>query len=85
VHVLLQRLKPDHIVHWQAVRAGYGIGFVSHNVATTDKRVKRVLSQRRIPDLPVWLTTHREIHGDPRIQRVYDFLAEQIASALTID
>jgi DNA-binding transcriptional LysR family regulator len=74
----------DHIVHWQAVRAGYGVGFISHNVAATDKRVKRVLPQLRIPDLPVWLTTHREIHGNPRIRRVYDFLAERIASALTM-
>jgi DNA-binding transcriptional LysR family regulator len=72
----------DHIVHWQAVRAGYGIGFISHNVAATDKRVKCVLPQLRIPDLPVWLTTHREIHGNPRIRRVYDFLAERIAMAL---
>jgi DNA-binding transcriptional LysR family regulator len=74
----------DHIVHWQAVRAGYGVGFISHNVAATDKRVKRVLPQLRIPDLPVWLTTHREIHGNPRIRRVYDFLAERIATALTM-
>jgi DNA-binding transcriptional LysR family regulator len=72
----------DHIVHWQAVRAGFGVGFISHNVAATDRRVKRVLPQLRIPELPVWLTTHREIHGNPRIRAVYDFLAERIATAL---
>jgi DNA-binding transcriptional LysR family regulator len=75
----------DHIVHWQAVRAGYGIGFISHNVAATDRRVKRVVPQLRIPDLPVWLTTHREIHGNPRIRRVYDFLAARVATALSAE
>jgi DNA-binding transcriptional LysR family regulator len=75
----------DHIVHWQAVRTGFGIGFISHNVAATDRRVKRVLPQLRIPDLPVWLTTHREIHGNPRIRRVYDFLAEKVAAVLTTE
>ncbi len=73
----------DHILHWEAVRAGFGIGFISHYVAAMDRRVKRVLPSLKIPDLPVWLTTHREIHGNPRIRRVYDFLAEGVAEALS--
>jgi DNA-binding transcriptional LysR family regulator len=70
----------DHIVHWQAIRAGLGIGFVAHYVAQTDAAVVRVLPELQIPSLPVWLTTHREIHGNPRIRRVFDFLAEQWAT-----
>jgi DNA-binding transcriptional LysR family regulator len=73
----------DHILHWQAVRAAFGIGFISHYLAKTDRRVKRILPKLQIADLPVWLTTHREIHGNPRIRRVYDFLADNIAAALT--
>jgi len=66
----------DHIVHWQAIRAGLGIGFVANYVARTDVAVTRVLPDLHIPSLPVWLTTHREIHGNPRIRRVFDFLAD---------
>jgi DNA-binding transcriptional LysR family regulator len=66
----------DHIVHWQAIRAGLGIGFIADYVAKTDPSVVRVLPALKVPLLPVWLTTHREIHGNPRIRRVFDFLAE---------
>lgn len=66
----------DHIVHWQAIRAGLGIGFVADYVAKTDAQIVRVLPELNIPSLPVWLTTHREIHGNPRIRRVFDFLAD---------
>ncbi len=70
----------DNIVQWQAVRAGLGIGFVADYLAKTDPTVTRVLPDFQIPDLPVWLTTHREIHGNPRIRRVYDFLATELAA-----
>jgi DNA-binding transcriptional LysR family regulator len=73
----------DHNVHWEALRAGLGVAFVSHYLASTDGKVKRVVPQLRIPDLPVWLTTHREIHGNPRIRRVFDFLAQSIAESLS--
>jgi DNA-binding transcriptional LysR family regulator len=66
----------DHIVHWQAIRAGLGIGFVAEHVAKTDAAVLRVIPSLNVPALPVWLTTHREIHGNPRIRKVFDFLAE---------
>ncbi len=72
----------DHNVYWEALCAGLGIAFVSHYLASTDKKIKRVVPQLRIPDLPVWLTAHREIHGNPRIRRVYDFLAVNIAETL---
>ena len=66
----------DHLVQWQAVRAGLGIGFIASYVAATDAAIVRVLPSLKIPPLPVWLTTHREIHGNPRIRRVFDFLAQ---------
>jgi len=75
----------DNIVQWQAVRSGLGIGFVADYLAKTDRSVKRVLPDFQIPDLPIWLTTHREIHGNPRIRRVYDFLATELAWDLAKD
>lgn len=72
----------DHIVHWQGVRAGLGIGFVADYVGRQDRDVVQVLPTMSLPPLPVWLTSHREIHGNPRIRRVFDFLAARFMSSL---
>lgn len=71
----------DHVVNWQAVRAGLGIGFAAGYVGDADPAVRRVLPQLAIPPLPVWLTVHREIRSSRRIRAVYDFLAAAIPEA----
>jgi DNA-binding transcriptional LysR family regulator len=73
----------DFIVQWQAVRAGVGIGFVADYMAATDPDVLPVLGgMLPIPDLPMWLTVHREIRTNARIRAVYDFLADALAQVL---
>ena len=72
----------DLVVHWQAVRAGLGIGFVADYLAATDAQVVGVLPMLKIPPLPIWLTVHREIRSSPRIRAVYDFLAQAVPKAL---
>lgn len=74
----------DHILHWEAMRAGYGIAFTATYLADRDAAVQRLLPDLAIPPLPVWLTTHREIHGSARIRTVFDFLAEALPSAMAI-
>ncbi|MEJ8857483.1 LysR family transcriptional regulator [Variovorax robiniae] len=76
-------LRSDDLnVHWQALRAGMGIGFVADYIARTDTDVVRVLPALKIPPLPVWLAVHREIRSSHWIRQVYDFLARSIAAAL---
>ena len=76
-------LRSDDLnVHWEAVRAGLGIGFVADYLARGDSNVVPVLPTLKIPPLPVWLAVHREIRGNRRIRAVYDFLARRIAAAL---
>ncbi|MDD2926642.1 LysR family transcriptional regulator [Rhodoferax sp.] len=66
----------DYIVQWQAVRAGLGIGFAPAYLAHREPEVVEVLpGQLKVPPLPMWLAVHREIRTNPRIRRVYDFLA----------
>lgn len=73
----------DFIVQWQAVRAGFGIGFVADYMARTEPDVLRVLQGLLpIPDLPMWLAVHREIRTNKRIRAVYDFLAEALPHAI---
>jgi DNA-binding transcriptional LysR family regulator len=72
----------DHLVLWQALRAGAGIGFAATWLARQDAQLRRVLPDLPIPALPVWLTVHREIRASARIRAVYDFLAQAIPPML---
>jgi DNA-binding transcriptional LysR family regulator len=72
----------DQIFHWQAIRAGAGIGFISAYIARRDPNVVQVLPALLIPPLPVWLTVHREIRASKRIRQVYDFLAQAIPAVI---
>jgi DNA-binding transcriptional LysR family regulator len=73
----------DHLVLWQALCAGLGIGFAATWLADRKPSLERVLPDLPMPRLPVWLTVHREIRSSARIRTLYDFLAEGIPSALT--
>ncbi|GAA4426389.1 LysR family transcriptional regulator [Acidovorax lacteus] len=75
----------DLMAYWAAVRAGLGIGFVAEYLVRTDPQVQPVLPQLPLPRLPIWLTVHREIRSNPGIRAVYDFLAEQVPTALAAD
>lgn len=72
----------DHLVLWETLRAGLGIGFCATWLADRDPNLQRILPELAIPSLPVWLTVHREIRSSARIRVVYDFLAEAIPAAL---
>jgi DNA-binding transcriptional LysR family regulator len=75
----------DHIALLHAVKASMGIGFTATYVGRSDPDLQRLLPDLPITPMPVWLTVHREIRNNPRIRRVYDFLAETIATALRED
>lgn len=72
----------DHIALLHAVKAGMGIGFTTTYVGRREPDLQRLLPELPITPMPVWLTVHREIHNNPCIRRVYDFLAEAIAEEL---
>ncbi len=72
----------DLMAYWAALRAGLGIGFVGSYIARTDPAVVPVLPQLRLPQLPIWLTVHREIRTNRRIRAVYDFLAAEVPEVL---
>jgi DNA-binding transcriptional LysR family regulator len=74
----------DHIAYFEAVKAGLGIGFVAVHQAQKCSQLKRVLPKMKLPSLPVWLTTHKEIHGNARIRFVFDFLASEFALACRV-
>jgi DNA-binding transcriptional LysR family regulator len=65
----------DHMVCWELVRAGCGVGVVQVRLAATDPAVERVLPHLPLPSLPIWLTAPEALRSSPRIRRVWDRLA----------
>ena len=72
----------DLMAYWQAVRAGLGIGFVADYLLRTDPDVVALLPELPLPELPIWLTVHREIRTSRKIRAVYDFLTKEVPGAL---
>jgi DNA-binding transcriptional LysR family regulator len=72
----------DHVVLWQALCDGLGVGFAATWLADRELSLVRILPDLPMPGLPVWLTVHREIRSSARIRAVYDFLAGAIPAAL---
>jgi DNA-binding transcriptional LysR family regulator len=72
----------DHLVLWQALRCGLGVGFAALWLAQREPGLQRILQDLPIPPLPVWLTVHREIRSSARIRAVFDHLAQAIPPVL---
>jgi DNA-binding transcriptional LysR family regulator len=65
----------DQPALWEMMKAGLGIGFAQANLVNQTAGMRVLPIDLRIPDLPVWLTTHRELFTSYRIRAVYDALA----------
>jgi hypothetical protein len=50
--------------------------------SASDPNIAAVLPMIALPVLPVWLTVHRELRTSARIRAVYDFLADEVGTAL---
>ncbi len=68
----------SHLVHWELVKHGLGIGFMTEAVGDAEPLVCRVLPDQPPIIFPVWLATHRELHTSRRVRVVFDLLAEAL-------
>jgi DNA-binding transcriptional LysR family regulator len=64
----------NHLVQWEAVKAGLGAGVMMSEVGDATPGVQRVPGIPGIP-FPMWLVCHRELHTSRRIRIVFDRLA----------
>ena len=67
------------VAGWEMVKQGLAIGVMSKEVAEVTPGVEIVLPELVSIQLPVWLTTHRELHSSLRIRLVFDLLAEALS------
>lgn len=83
------RLRPEqfvatcnnHLVGWELVRQGMGVGVMSDFIAARDPTVERAWAGFPEVPVPLWLVAHAELRTSRRIRRVYDFLAEGLGAA----
>lgn len=72
----------DQVVCWEMARAGFGIGFNQLQIGARDPNMVRIGSAEDVGLLEVWLTAHSELRTSPRVRRVFDFLADELALAV---
>jgi DNA-binding transcriptional LysR family regulator len=64
----------------RAIKASLGIGPVYCFHAAQENDLVRVLEDIPLIDMEVWLTAHSELHENPSIRAVYDFLSHCFAT-----
>ena len=71
----------NQVAYLEAIRAGVGIGASQRSQAERYDLVE-VLSELKLPSLPVWLAAHAELRTSARVRRVFDFLADHLPARL---
>ncbi|MEM9388056.1 MAG: LysR family transcriptional regulator [Pseudomonadota bacterium] len=68
----------NHIVHWEMVKRGVGIGVMPSTIGDRDPHVVPVVPQMAPLPIPLWLVAHQELRTNARVRPVYDFLADAL-------
>jgi DNA-binding transcriptional LysR family regulator len=71
----------SHLVQWELVKRGLGVGVQADVIGDREPGVERALTELEPVVFPVWLVSHRELHTSRRVRRVFDLLAEGLAGA----
>ena len=72
-------ITPSHLVQLELVRGGVGLGMFPERIARSFPELVAVLPELTRPfDIPIWLTTHREVHTSRRVRLVFDILIEEL-------
>jgi DNA-binding transcriptional LysR family regulator len=69
----------NHLVQWELVKCGAGIGFITEAVGDAEPAVRRALPNADPIVFPVWLVTHRELKTSKRVRTVFDFLDAELS------
>ncbi len=68
----------SHLVHWELVRQGLGIGVMVSEVGDADPLVRRAAPWLAPFTFPVWLVAHREVRTSRRVRLVFDLIAREL-------
>ena len=75
----LRVISTSHLVQIELVRAGIGLGMFPDRIAALYPDLVPVLPElTKVFEIPIWLTTHREVHTSRRVRLVFDILVEEL-------
>jgi DNA-binding transcriptional LysR family regulator len=69
----------NHLVQWQLVKQGVGIGGITKDIGDAEPLVCRIVPDMAPIIIPMWLATHRELNTSKRVRTVFDFLVAELA------
>lgn len=68
-------------VVWELVRAGAGLGFGPVQIGRADPLIEQIETDIPLPRLEVWLAAHEAVRRAPRVDAVWNLLAERLRDA----
>lgn len=66
-----------HLVHWEMVRQGLGVGVMLSRVGDADPAVAQAAPWLPPFEFEVWLVAHREVNSSRRVRLVFDWLVKE--------
>lgn len=72
----------SHLVHWELVKHGHGIGAMSAQIAALTPDIVLAAPWLAPFEYPVWLVAHREVSTSRRVRLVFDYLADCLGRGL---
>ncbi len=73
-------LTASHLVHWELVKQGLGVGVMPIRTGDAEPLVRRALPAMAPIEVPVWLVAHRELKTSRRVRLVFDVLFDALAA-----
>jgi len=70
----------SRVAVWEMVKQGLGVAMMTDDFAGNTPGIEQVLPDLVSFEIPVWLTTHQELHTSRRIRLVFDELADYFSS-----
>ena len=71
-------LSESHLVQWEFVKQGMGVGIMAQDIGDNEPRVQRALPNFDPIMFPMWLVSHRELNTSRRVRLVFDLLAAEL-------
>ncbi|MEP2030671.1 MAG: LysR family transcriptional regulator [Paracoccaceae bacterium] len=67
-----------HLIQWELVKQGAGIGVMMSEVGDAEPQVERAAPWLPAFEYDIWLVAHRELNTSRRIRLVFDWLATEM-------
>ena len=74
----------NHLVLWEALRAGAGIGFAQAPLVAMSPDLETCLEDMALPRLECYLTMHSDVRQSPRIRFVADYLYRAMRAFVSV-